>query len=169
MTANAVFWRDHAATRGGSEAGRHSLYDPPAMAMYSKIAVPVDLAHADQLDKALDAAADLAKLYGASVFLVAVTASAPTEVARNPDEFLQELTRFAQQWSKRTGVALIPDMLIVSDPAAELDRVLDKRFHELAVDLVVMASHVPGFRDYVFSSKAGFLASHTDLSVLVVR
>ena len=46
---------------------------------------------------------------------------------------------------------------------------LDEQFHALGVDLVVMASHVPGFREYIFHSNAGFLASHTDLSVFVVR
>ena len=33
----------------------------------------------------------------------------------------------------------------------------------------IMASHVPGFRDYVFHSHAGKLATHTDLSVMIVR
>ncbi len=58
---------------------------------------------------------------------------------------------------------------VVGDPAADLDRALDRELHELGVDLVVMASHLPGLRDYVFHSNAGFLASHTDLSVFVVR
>ena len=58
---------------------------------------------------------------------------------------------------------------VVGDPVADLDRALNRLFHELEVDLVVMASHIPGIRDYVFHSNAGFLASHTDLSVFVVR
>ena len=37
------------------------------------------------------------------------------------------------------------------------------------VFLIIMASHVPGFRDYVFASNSGYLASHTDLSIFVVR
>jgi hypothetical protein len=32
-----------------------------------------------------------------------------------------------------------------------------------------MASHVPGFKDCVFSSNAGHLASHAPMSVYVVR
>ena len=39
----------------------------------------------------------------------------------------------------------------------------------LRIDLIVMASHVPGVAEYVFASNAGYLASHADLSVLVVR
>lgn len=31
-----------------------------------------------------------------------------------------------------------------------------------------MATHVPGFKEYVFASNAGFLAAHTDVSVFIV-
>jgi nucleotide-binding universal stress UspA family protein len=32
-----------------------------------------------------------------------------------------------------------------------------------------MGSHVPGFAEHLFSSNAGYLASHTDISVFIVR
>ncbi len=137
--------------------------------MYAKIAVPVDLAHTEQLDKALATAADLARLYDAEVFIVSVTTPVPGETARNPAQFEAALTRFAGQVGARLGVEFRTKMAVSTDPAADLDRVLDAEFHRLGVDLVVMASHVPGFRDYIFSSRAGFLASHSDLSVFVVR
>lgn len=137
--------------------------------MFRRIAVPVDLAHPEKLDKALATAVELAQLYAAELLMVAVTSSAPSAVARNPDEFRDKLEAFAQRRSEGRSVAFVPQMLVAKDPSAELDHLLDKHFHNKGVDLVVMASHVPGFRDYVFSSRAGFLASHTDLSVLVVR
>ena len=137
--------------------------------MYTKIAVPVDLAHTDKLNKALSTAADLAKHYRASVYLLAVTSSAPSEVAHNPDEFSEKLQQFADAQTAALGVEFETREAVTPDPAIDLVKVLDEQIHALGADLVVMASHVPGFRDYVFASHSGYLVSHTDLSVFVVR
>lgn len=136
---------------------------------YRHIGVPVDLAHRDKLGKAVATATDLARCYGARITLVAVTGPAPGEAAHNPREFRERLEAYAAQMAEEGGVEVDAQAEVVGDPAADLDRALDRRFHALGVDLVVMASHVPGFRDYIFHSNAGFLASHSDLSVFVVR
>ena len=137
--------------------------------MYSTIAVPVDLAHTDKLKKALTTAADLAKHYHASIYLVAVTSSAPGEVAHNPDEFSQKLLQFADAQASALGVEFKTSDAVTPDPAIDLTKVLDQQIHEIGADLIVMASHVPGFREYVFASNSGYLSSHTDLSIFVVR
>lgn len=137
--------------------------------MYSKIVVPVALAHTELLDKALATAADLGKHYSASVYLVGVTSPAADEVSHNEQEFKEKLEQFAHEQSTARGVEFQPHAIVTPDPAVELDKRLDEYIHEQGADLVVMASHVPGFRDYVFKSNAGFLASHTDVSVFVVR
>lgn len=137
--------------------------------LYRHIGVPVDLAHREKLDKALATATGLAKCYGARVTLVAVTGPAPGEAAHNPKEFRAKLDAFAAELAAESGVEVDAQTEVIGDPVADLDKALDSQFHELGVDLVVMASHVPGFREYIFHSNAGFLASHTDLSVFVVR
>jgi len=137
--------------------------------MYNRIVVPVDLAHSDKLTRALTAAADLCKHYHAEIYLLAVTTSAPTEVAHDPKEFSEALSEFAATQSAALGVEFKSMSAVSHDPAVDLSKVLDKQIHELKADLVVMASHVPGFRDYIFASHSGYLASHTDLSVFVVR
>jgi len=137
--------------------------------MYTTIAVPVDLAHTDKLDKALNTAAELAKLYQASIYLLAVTSSAPGEVAHNPQEFHQKLSQFADAQSTRLGVEFKTRDAVTPDPAVDLAKVLDDQIHQLGADLIVMASHVPGFGDYVFASNSSYLGSHTDLSIFVVR
>lgn len=137
--------------------------------LYRHIGVPVDLAHRDKLGKALTTATELAKCYGARVTLVAVTGPAPGEAAHNPKEFRAKLEAFAAELGETSGVEVDAQAEVIGDPVADLDKALDSQFHELGVDLVVMASHVPGFREYIFHSNAGFLASHTDLSVFVVR
>lgn len=137
--------------------------------MYARIGMPVDLAHTETLEKAVDTAAALATTFGASIDLVAVTSPSPGEVARDPHAFREKLAAYARECSSRHGVTFTGHARICDDPTVELDRALSDAFHELGVDLLVVASHVPGLREYVFSSNAGWLASHTDLSVFVVR
>ena len=137
--------------------------------MYKTIMVPVDLEHPDQLKKALATGADLAKHYDAELYAVGVTSSAPGALAHNPSEYAERLEAFADQQTSLHGVRLQAKAMVSNDPAVDLDDTLKKAGSEIGADLVVMASHVPGFLDYIFAPRAGYLASHSDLSVFVVR
>ena len=137
--------------------------------MYARIGIPVDLEHPETLGKAVDAAAALAATFGAELHMVAVTSPSPSAVAHDVRGFGEALEAFAGRAGERTGGRFATHVRVSDDPAVDLHRELDDVFHELAVDLVVVASHVPGFREYVFTSHGGWLASHTDLSVFVVR
>ena len=137
--------------------------------MYKRIMVPVDLRHTEQLEKALATAADLASHYGASAVLVSVTAPPTSDVAHDPEEFVEKLNRFAAEQSRRYGVEFAAKTVLTPDPAVELNAALRDAIRFLGADLVVMASHVPTIWDYLISSHAGHLASHADVSVLVVR
>lgn len=137
--------------------------------MYSTIMVPVDLSHADTMEKTIKIAVDIGKIYDAKIYLAGVTSTAPGSVARNQEEYAEKLTQFAAKHSQSTGYTLKPKVVICSDPAAELDVALEKAGKEIDVDLVVMASHIPNFMDHLFHSKAGHLANHTDISVFIVR
>lgn len=131
--------------------------------------VPVDLRHADRMDKALTVAANLANQYGAEAHIVGVTLSAPTEVAHSPEEFSDKLAAFASDRSTALGVTLKPHAEVSHDTAVDLDDVLSRSAEAIGADLIVMASHVPGLADYIFASNAGYLASHSSMSVFVVR
>ena len=137
--------------------------------MYGKILVPIDLRHTDKLEKALKVSADLSKLYDADVHFVSVTSGAPSEVAHNRQEFDEKLRAFADEQSEKLGIPIDTETVTTPDPARELDDALDGAVHELGADLVVMASHVPGFAEHIFASNAGYLAEHTDVSVMSVR
>ncbi|MCC5986848.1 MAG: universal stress protein [Pararhodobacter sp.] len=137
--------------------------------MYRKIAVPVDLFHADQITRALDVAADLAGHYGASLHFIGVTAETPTAVAHNPAEFAQKLEAFAAEQGKRHGVAVSGTARTSTDPAVDVDKVLLRAIADCGADLVVMASHVPGISDYLWGSHGGHIAAHAEISVFVVR
>lgn len=137
--------------------------------MYKRIMVPVDLRHTDQLEKALATAADLAQHYGATADLVSVTGAPTSDVAHDPEEFAAKLRRFAAEAGNRHGATFRGRVVLTPDPSAELGASLRDAIHEIGADLVVMASHVPTIWDYLVSSNAGHLASHADVSVLVVR
>ena len=53
------------------------------------------------------------------------------------------------------------------DPAVELDRKLEDAVQEIGADLVVMGSHIP--RAFDLGSHGGRIATHTDVSVMLVR
>ena len=56
-----------------------------------------------------------------------------------------------------------------NDPVADLDEELANASEELGADLIVLASHVPGFMDHFFRSNASQLVTHTSISVVIVR
>lgn len=130
---------------------------------------PVDLAHADKLGRALQVAADLADRYGAEVCYVAVTAPTPGALAHNPSEFAARLDDFAQAQAARHGHTATSHSVVSHDPAVDLDDSLLKACDDTGADLVVMASHVPGVVDFLFPSHGGRIATHAEVSVMVVR
>jgi nucleotide-binding universal stress UspA family protein len=131
--------------------------------------VPVDLSHQDHLGKALVTAAGLAKEFSAAVCYVSVTTTTPSEVAHTPKEFAQKLEAFAEAQAAAHNITATSKAYTSHDPAIDLDDTLAKAVQETGADLVVMASHVPGVLEHVWSSHAGHLASHADISVFVVR
>lgn len=139
--------------------------------MYKHILVPVDLEHTAEQEKALQTAANLARLHEATLCLVSVSASQPNAVSGTPEEFEVELNLFAREHGGRLGVEM--DTLIMSsvDPAVELDDKLMAAIRESGTDLVVMASHKPDLSDrlHLRASNAAHIVRHSDVSVFVVR
>lgn len=137
--------------------------------MYAVITVPVDLAHQDALTKALDTAANLSRHFKAPVRYVGVTGTTPDAVAHSPGEYRERLDAFAKDQSEKHGIDATSETVVSHDPAVDLNASLLSAIHQSDAELVVMASHVPGLREHLFSSHAGWIASHAHISVLVVR
>ncbi len=137
--------------------------------MFTKIMIPVDLGHIRNMEKALALAAELAEHHDAQAIIVGVTQSGPTEIARTPEAFAEKLKAFAAEHSKKLGVTFATHSEVSHDITIDLDDVLQRAADEIGADLIVMASHVPGLSEYVFASNAGYLASHSKMSVFVVR
>ena len=137
--------------------------------MYKKAMVPVDLAHIERLNKAISTATDIAKLYSIPILFVGVTPETPTAIAHNPKEFAGKLETFGAQQADAHGLAVETRAYPSHDPATDLAKTLIAAATENDADLIVMASHVPGFPDHFFIPNAGNVALHAKVSVFVVR
>ncbi len=137
--------------------------------MFNRILVPVDLAHIDRLNKAITAATDLAKFYRIPIIFAGVTADQPTAVAHTPTEYVDKLRDFGKAQSEAHGLDIDTAAYASHDPAVDLATTLIEAAQDTGADLIIMASHVPGFADHIFTSNAGAVAVHATVSVFVVR
>ncbi len=137
--------------------------------MYTKIMVPIDLAHLEKLDKAMTTAIDLARHYKLPICYVGVTAETPTEVAHTPAEFERKMWAYAAEQAKVHGLDITAAAYASHDPRVEMGDMLVKAAHEVGADLIIMPSHVPEAPDHLFGSKSGMVATHADVSVFLVR
>ena len=137
--------------------------------MYSKILLPIDLTHADKMDKAICTAVEVAKSHAASLTMMGVTGEQASSVAHDPKEYAARFQSFVDSQSERHGLAIHAVEKMSVDVSAELPRILEKEASEHGYDLIVMASHVPGLLDHFFTSNAAHVAAHSSQSVFVVR
>ena len=138
--------------------------------MYSRILVPVDLDNSNKLTKALDLAGRTAKENNATVVYVGVVDAVPTTSTRTEgDRLAERLEDFASNQSKVHGVKTTDHVALRSDLHLNVGTDIIKVAKESECDLIVMASHVPGLKDHILSSNAGYVASHAPMSVYVVR
>ncbi|WP_372610793.1 universal stress protein [Halomonas sp.] len=137
--------------------------------MYRKIMVPVDLAHLDVIEPALEKVADLARHYDAEVCYVGVTSNAPSSVARTPQEYAQKLEAFAKERAEAHGQPVSTKTINSPDVIADLDDLLIKAIDDVEADLVVMPTHPPKHLDVVIPSHGGKVATHTKASIFLIR
>lgn len=137
--------------------------------MFKHIMVPVDLSVQDTLSKAMDVAADLAGYYGARMTLISVSGGLQAKVSHSTEKYSRLLSEFAAAQTRATGVEIETLNIPTPDPSVEVDAVLMELIGKMGIDLVVIASHQPGWAEYLVSSHGGRLAAHAPISVFVVR
>ncbi|MEM7188055.1 MAG: universal stress protein [Pseudomonadota bacterium] len=137
--------------------------------MFKTIMVPVDLEHTEALQTAFSVTGQLADLYGAKVIFVGVSGTFPSAVSKDAQEFRTKLEALAQsqRFAQISEVSAKP--IFTHDPSVDLAPALIQAAEQYGADLVIMASHVPGFAEHLISSNAGYVASHAPMSVFVVR
>ncbi|MGY6695188.1 MAG: universal stress protein [Roseinatronobacter sp.] len=137
--------------------------------MYGRIIVAVDLEHLIQADNLLKRAASLVD-EGGEIRLLHVLEEVPGYIAAELPSDLSE---------RRRAEAAV-ELRAMIDPKAEI-RVVPEVRHGAAsgqilqsaedsgADLIMIASHKPGLRDYFIGSTAARVIRHAQCSVLVER
>ena len=137
--------------------------------MAAPIMVPVDLAHKESLDKAINMAVEIANSHNAPLTIVSVTEPGASEVARSEPEYVVKLDAYAAELAEKHRVQVTAKAVHSVDVVAELGDALIGTASDIGAEAIVMASHVPGFIEHLFASNAGYVASHAKCSVFVVR
>lgn len=136
--------------------------------MYRNIVVAVDLAQ-KELAGGLVAKARELRDSGGVIRLVYVLEDIPAYVAAEiPPETLENRRREALEELRALGETLGGDMDVEVRSGAAASGILDCA-EEQGADLIMIASHKPGVRDYFIGSTAGRVVRHARCSVLVVR
>ena len=138
--------------------------------MYSRILVPVDLENADKLVKALDIAGKTAKEHDATVFYVGVVDAVPTTSATTEGSKAKALLdEFASDQAHKYGIKVSDHVALRGDLHLNIGSDVIESAKKFDCDLIIMASHVPGLKEHILASNAGYVASHAPMSVFVVR
>ncbi len=137
--------------------------------MYTNIMVPVDMAEKHNWTTGIMVACDLAEHYGAKITLVSVSGGLQGNVSHSTEEYGRRLDNYAREIASKYHVDVASLNYTVPDPSVEVDRKLMQAIGDLHADLVVMASHQPGWTEHLINSHGGRMASHAPISVFIVR
>lgn len=136
--------------------------------MYRNIIIPVDLGHAERLQPMVDVARLLGG-DGANVVLLNVVENLPAfVVAELPSDLTTRTVEDARERLQETvaGSGINVEIEVRSGHPATtiLECAKDRN-----ADLIVIASHRPGFGDFLIGSTAARVVRHAQCSVHVVR
>lgn len=139
--------------------------------MYKKILAPVDLAHPDTAKHMVSVAKKMADAGKSEIVLLNVVPDLPGYVAAElPADILRRVITEAEE--QLADIAKAVDLdggvkveLRSGRPHSQILQVAE----DIGADLIVIASHQPGFGDYLLGSVAGKVVRHAHCSVLVDR
>lgn len=110
--------------------------------MYQKVLAPINVAHTKKLAQEIQTNVDLAGIYSAGFCVQSIGLDAPSEVVYGLKEFERKMSEFAKAINSRAGTK--------TSTAA----------------IVELGAHITG---HFFAPNDGYVASHSDHSVFLVR
>ncbi|MFC5736729.1 universal stress protein [Sinirhodobacter huangdaonensis] len=135
--------------------------------MYSNIIVPLAFDEDHNPDTALNVARALAS-DGARITLVHVMADVPGyAISYMPEGYATELRQTLQQQLDGLAADFEAGAGVIRQGNAA-NEILDLA-EEIQADCIVIASHRPGFGDYLIGSTAARVVRHAPCSVMVLR
>ena len=136
--------------------------------MYKTILVPIDMGHVVEGKANINLAAQHAA-DGAKIILLNVVEEIPTlAAAQLPANIIEDSFEIVRAEMKAIANASGMKLDVEVRAGHSYNTILDVA-KEKNVDLIIIASHRPGFQDYFLGSTAAKVVRHANCSVLVVR
>jgi nucleotide-binding universal stress UspA family protein len=136
--------------------------------MYKTILVPIDIAHIANSNTIIDIAKSHAS-EGTKIILLNVVEEIPNWAAVEiPAGILEKSRQISREElnavAKASGIEMDVEIRMGHSYQTILEMAAEK-----AAELIIVASHKPGFQDYFLGSTAAKIVRHARCSVLVVR
>ena len=136
--------------------------------MFKTVLLPVDVAHLDEGHKTLDIAKSIASP-DAAIILLYVMEDIPNWTDFDlPPDFKKNSMQAARQ--------ALDTIAETSDRAVQVEvrtghaySTILKEAEAMNVDLIILASHKPGLKDFFIGSNTSKVVNHANCSVVVVR
>lgn len=140
--------------------------------MFKRVLLAVDLDEPGSWARALPAAVDVCASSGARLYVTTVAPELGTQVAPffAPDAN-ERLLQSAQDRLRNFVAEHIASELDAGALVAQgsIHREIVNTARNIDADLIVLAAHKPGVRDYLLGANAAQVARHFERSVLLVR
>ena len=139
--------------------------------MYKTVLVPVDLSHIEKGSEMIERAKYLADTNKSKLILLNVIPEIPPYVAVElPSSMHEKVVESAKADLKKLirkhDLPSSTRVVVASGNPASIILAQAEKEH---CDLIMIASHQPGLRDYLLGSVAGKVVRHARCSVLVIR
>lgn len=136
--------------------------------MYKTILLPVDLAHLDEGEKTLGIALALMSEDTEIILLYVIEDIPNWSDIDLPIGFWEKAKQSAQEALEAIAATTDKEVKIDVRSGHAYSTIL-KEAEAVNADLIILASHKPGLKDYFIGSNTTKVVSHADCSVLVVR
>lgn len=140
--------------------------------MYKKILAAIDIEDTQQPVMALNAAAELAKLYKSRIHLLHVIPTAPSYLAAElPGSVMEKAqeTTYAMMKAYAANKRFKGIKTDYSVTNGDVYREILKTAEDVEADLIIICAHRKGFADFLLGSNAARIVNHAKCSVFVVR
>lgn len=136
--------------------------------MFKTILLPVDVAHLDEGRKILDVALTIMSPDAAIILLYVMEDIPNWTDLRLPPNFKEDSMQAARQGLE--SIAETTDRAVqVEVRAGHAYSTILKEAEAMNADLIILASHKPGLKEYFIGSNTSKVVNHADCSVVVVR
>jgi|TARA_Y100000588_G_scaffold266020_1_gene280809 nucleotide-binding universal stress UspA family protein len=141
--------------------------------MYKDILLPIDLGNESSWNRALPAAIEYCKAFGANLHVLTVMPDfgSPMVAQFFPDDHEGRMMQNANDVLHKFVADRVPDDINVQHVVADgtIYKTIIETAEDINADLIIMGSHRPELQDYLLGPNAARVVRHSSKSVLVVR